>query len=197
MSDFKPMMKLAAVISLTLLLQACAAAVVAGGASAVTSASDRRTLGSQIDDSGIVVKAERALEANKTLDEQAHINVNSYNGILLLTGQAPNQDLVDTASQLVQGIQGIKEVQNQIRVGNPISFTTRSRDSWITTRVKSLLVADKEISALNIKVITESGEVFLMGLVSSSEADKAVEIARHVNGVSRVIKAFQTLYKYW
>jgi len=194
MSDFKPMVKLAAVISLTLLLQACAAAVVAGGASAVTSASDRRTLGSQIDDSGIVVKAERALEANKTLDEQAHINVNSYNGILLLTGQAPNQDLVDTASQLVQGIQGIKEVQNQIRVGNPISFTTRSRDSWITTRVKSLLVADKEISALNIKVITESGEVFLMGLVSSTEADKAVEIARHVNGVSRVIKAFETSY---
>ena len=194
MSDFKPMVKLAAVISLTLLLQACAAAVVAGGASAVTSASDRRTLGSQIDDSSIVVKAERALEANKTLDEQAHINVNSYNGILLLTGQAPNQDMVDTASQLVQGIQGIKDVQNQIRVGNPISFTTRSRDSWITTRVKSLLVADKEISALNIKVITESGEVFLMGLVSSTEADKAVEIARHVNGVSRVIKAFETSY---
>lgn len=194
MSDFKPMMKLAAAISLTLLLQACAAAVVAGGASAVTSASDRRTLGSQIDDSSIVVKAERALEANKTLDEQAHINVNSYNGILLLTGQAPSQEMVDSATQLVQGIQGIKDVQNQIRVGNPISFTTRSRDSWITTRVKSLLVADKEISALNIKVITESGEVFLMGLVSSTEADKAVEIARHVNGVSRVIKAFETSY---
>ena len=194
MSDVKPMVKLAAAISLTLLLQACAAAVVAGGASAVTSASDRRTLGSQIDDSSIVVKAKRAIEANKTLEAQAHINVNSYNGILLLTGQAPNQDLVNTASQLVQGIQGVKDVQNQIRVGNPISFTTRSRDSWITTRVKSLLVADKEISALNIKVITESGEVFLMGLVSSSEADKAVEIARHVNGVSRVIKAFETSY---
>ncbi len=194
MSNFKPMVKLAAAISLTLLLQACAAAVVAGGASAVTSASDRRTLGSQIDDSSIVVKAERALEANKTLEEKAHINVNSYNGILLLTGQAPSQDLVDTASELVKGIQGIKDVQNQIRVGNPISFTTRSRDSWITTRVKSLLVADKEVSALDIKVITESGEVFLMGLVSSSEADKAVEIARHVNGVSRVIKAFETSY---
>ena len=194
MTDFKPMVKLAAVISLTLLLQACAAAVVAGGASAVTSASDRRTLGSQIDDSSIVVKAERALDANKMLKEKAHINVNSYNGILLLTGQAPTQDLVDTASQLVQGIQGIRDVQNQIRIGNPISFTTRSRDSWITTRVKGLLVADKEVSALNIKVITESGEVFLMGLVSSSEADKAVEIARHVNGVSRVVKAFETSY---
>jgi osmotically-inducible protein OsmY len=194
MSDFKPMAKLAVALSLTLLLQACAAVVVAGGASAVTSASDRRTLGSQIDDSSIVVKAERALEGNKTLEEKAHINVNSYNGILLLTGQAPTQDMVDTAGQLVQGIQGVKDVQNQIRIGNPISFTTRSRDSWITTRVKSLLIADKEVSALDIKVITESGEVFLMGLVSSSEADKAVEIARHVNGVARVIKAFETSY---
>ncbi|MBU1436105.1 MAG: divisome-associated lipoprotein YraP [Gammaproteobacteria bacterium] len=188
------MAKLAVALSLTLLLQACAAVVVAGGASAVTSASDRRTLGSQIDDSSIVVKAERALEGNKTLEEKAHINVNSYNGILLLTGQAPTQDMVDTAGQLVQGIQGVKDVQNQIRIGNPISFTTRSRDSWITTRVKSLLIADKEVSALDIKVITESGEVFLMGLVSSSEADKAVEIARHVNGVARVIKAFETSY---
>ncbi|WP_296294655.1 division/outer membrane stress-associated lipid-binding lipoprotein [Rheinheimera sp.] len=194
MSDVKPLLKLTAIVSLTLLLQACAAAVVAGGASAVTSASDRRTLGSQIDDSSIVVKAERALEANKTLEERAHINVNSYNGILLLTGQAPSQDLVELASSLVQPIQGVKDVQNQIRVGNPISFTTRSRDSWITTRVKSLLVGDKEVSALNIKVVTENGEVFLMGLVSSSEADKAVEIARHVNGVSRVIKAFETSY---
>lgn len=194
MSELKPLLKLTAIISLTLLLQACAAAVVAGGASAVTSASDRRTLGSQIDDSSIVVKAERALEENKTLEERAHINVNSYNGILLLTGQAPSQDLVDLAASLVQPIQGVKDVQNQIRVGNPISFTTRSRDSWITTRVKSMLVADKEISALNIKVVTENGEVFLMGLVSSAEADKAVEIARHVNGVSRVIKAFETSY---
>lgn len=194
MSDIKPLLKLTAIISLTLLLQACAAAVVAGGASAVTSASDRRTLGSQIDDSSIVVKAERALEENKTLEERAHINVNSYNGILLLTGQAPSQELVELATSLVQPIQGVKDVQNQIRVGNPISFTTRSRDSWITTRVKSMLVGDKEISALNIKVVTENGEVFLMGLVSSTEADKAVEIARHVNGVSRVIKAFETSY---
>lgn len=194
MSDIKPLLKLTAVISLTLLLQACAAAVVAGGASAVTSASDRRTLGSQIDDSSIVVKAERALEENKTLEERAHINVNSYNGILLLTGQAPSQELVELATSLVQPIQGVKDVQNQIRVGNPISFTTRSRDSWITTRVKSMLVGDKEISALNIKVVTENGEVFLMGLVNSTEADKAVEIARHVNGVSRVIKAFETSY---
>ena len=91
-------------------------------------------------------------------------------------------------------VQGVRDVQNQIRVGNPISFTTKTRDSWITTRVKSLLAGDKQVSALNVRVFTENGEVFLMGLVSAAEADKAVEIARHVDGVSRVIKAFETSY---
>lgn len=194
MTHFKPMLKLVTVVGVTLLLQACAAAVVAGGASAVTSASDRRTLGSQIDDNSIVVKAERALNANTTLKERAHINIDSYNGILLLTGQAQQQQWIELAQELVQPIQGVREVQNQIRLGNPTSFTTRSRDSWISTRIKALLIADKEISALDIKVVTENGEVFLMGLVNEQEANKAVEIARHVNGVSRVIKAFETSY---
>ena len=157
-------------------------------------AKDRRTLGSQIDDNSIVVKAGNVIEANKTLDEKAHINVDSYNGVVLLTGQAQDQSMVEQAEQLVRTVQGVKDVQNQIRVANPTSFTTRSRDSWITTRVKSLLLGDKEVSALNIRVVTENGEVFLMGIVSELEADKAVEVARHVNGVSRVIKAFEIRY---
>jgi osmotically-inducible protein OsmY len=111
---------------------------------------------------------------------------------LLLTGQAPSQDLVELATQVAQNVHGVRDVQNQIRIGNPITFTTTSRDSWITTRVKSLLIADKQVSALNIKVVTENGEVFLMGIVNQFEADRAVEIARHVNGVSRVVKVFET-----
>ena len=117
MSDFKPMVKLAAAISLTLLLQACAAAVVAGGASAVTSASDRRTLGSQIDDGSIVVKAERALEANKALDEQAHINVNSYNGILLLTNSTgAGSGVVDIRTGAELALNGGLTVANNLTV---------------------------------------------------------------------------------
>lgn len=181
MFKLRDLMHLAAFATLAITLQGCAA-------------NDRRTLGSQIDDNSIVIKAGNAIEANKTLDEKANINVYSYNGVILLTGQAPAQSMVDEAGELVRPVQGAKDVQNQIRVANPTSFTTRSRDSWITTRVKSLLLADKEISALNIRVITENGEVFLMGIVGEQEADKAVEIARHVNGVSRVIKAFETQY---
>ncbi len=177
----KQIFKLATVIGLAAALQACAV-------------SDRRTIGSQIDDNSISIKAGNAIEANKTLDQKANINVYVYNGIVLLTGQAPNDDWVAVAGDLVRPVQGVRDVQNQIRVGNPISFTTKTRDSWITTRVKSLLAGDKEVSALNVRVFTENGEVFLMGLVSAAEADKAVEIARHVDGVSRVIKAFETSY---
>ncbi len=181
MLKLRNLLQLAAIATLAVALNGCAA-------------KDRRTLGSQIDDNSIVIRAGNALEANKTLEQKANINVYSYNGVILLTGQAPNQALVEQAAELVRPTQGAKDVQNQIRVGNPTSFTTRSRDSWISTRVKSLLVADKEVSALNIRVITENGEVFLMGIVTEQEADKAVEIARHVNGVSRVIKAFETQY---
>ncbi len=179
--NMKAIFKLATVLGLAVVLQACAV-------------SDRRTIGSQIDDNSISIKAGNAIEANKTLDEKANINVYVYNGIVLLTGQAPNDDWVAVAGDLVRPVQGVRDVQNQIRVGNPISFTTKTRDSWITTRVKSLLAGDKEVSALNVRVFTENGEVFLMGLVSAAEADKAVEIARHVDGVSRVIKAFETSY---
>jgi len=173
--------KLAGLVLIGALLQGCAA-------------KDRRTLGSQIDDSSIAVKAGNLIEANKTLDTKASINVFSYNGIILLTGQAPDPAMGAQAEELARSVQGVKDVQNQIRVSNPISFTTRSRDSWITTRVKSMLLADKEISGLNIRVVTENSEVFLMGIVSESEANKAVEIARHVNGVSRVVKAFEIRY---
>jgi osmotically-inducible protein OsmY len=175
----KEIIKLSAVLGFAIVLQACAV-------------SDRRTIGSQIDDNSISIKANNAIEGNKTLDQKANINVYVYNGIVLLTGQAPNDEWVGVAGDLVRPVQGVRDVQNQIRVGNPISFTTKTRDSWITTRVKSLLAGDKQVSALNVRVFTENGEVFLMGLVSAAEADKAVEIARHVDGVSRVIKAFET-----
>ncbi len=181
MLNFKNFFKLSTVIALAVALQACAV-------------SDRRTIGSQIDDNSIAIKANNAIEGNKTLDTQANINVYVYNGVVLLTGQAPDENWVNVAGDLVRPVQGVRDVQNQIRVGNPITFTTKTRDSWITTRVKSLLAADKEVSALNVRVFTENGEVFLMGLVSAEEADKAVEIARHVNGVSRVVKAFETSY---
>lgn len=163
------------------LLQACAV-------------SDRRSMGNQIDDNTLDVRVENALEKNKQLEDQANINVYVYNGVVLLTGQAPSQDMIDTAGQLAQAIEGIKEVQNQVRLGNPVSFTTRTRDSYITSNIKTQLLADKEISSQNIRIVTENGEVFMMGIVNETEGNKAIEIARHVNGVAQVIKLFEVKY---
>lgn len=185
------MKQILALVGVVLLLQGCAAAVVAGGATAVTSAHDRRTLGSQIDDNAIVIKARRALREDDLTARGSNLNVTSYNGVLLLTGQTANERVKEQAQRLVQDIPSVKTVHNQIRIGNNTSLTTRTRDSWIGTKVKSQLLADEQVSGLNIRVVTENQEVFLMGLVSGAEADRAVEIARNVEGVVRVIKAFE------
>ncbi|MBU2070513.1 MAG: BON domain-containing protein [Gammaproteobacteria bacterium] len=183
--------KLIAALTLLALLQGCAAAVVAGGAGAVTAANDRRTLGAQIDDKNVVLKAQRALADNAATAEGSNINVTSYNGVILLTGQTRNEQIRQQAQALVRQLDGVRDVQNQIRLSNNTALTTRTRDSWISTKVKTQLLADKQVSGLNIKVVTENAEVFLMGIVSEQEAAKAVEITRHVEGVARVIRAFE------
>jgi osmotically-inducible protein OsmY len=183
--------KLLCACTLVALLQGCAAAVVAGGATAVTSANDRRTLGAQIDDKNVVLKAVRALADHPATAEGSNINVTSYNGVMLLTGQTRTEQIRQQAGALVAKIDGVRDVQNQIRLGNNTGMTTRTRDSWISTKVKTQLLADEQVSGLNIKVVTENAEVFLMGLVNDQEAAKAVDIARHVDGVARVVRAFE------
>lgn len=182
--------KLLLVLATSWLLQGCAAAVLAGGATAVTSAGDPRSLGSQIDDRSIQLKVLRALDENPETKKQGNINMTSYNGVVLLTGQVPNERVREVAGEISK-VEGVKDVHNQLRVGSEISFGTGSKDSWITTRIKSKFLADKNVSGLNVKVVTENGEVFLMGLVSQREADQAVALARNVDGVARVIKAFE------
>jgi osmotically-inducible protein OsmY len=183
--------KLMCAAGIVLVLQGCAAAVVAGGATAVTSANDRRTLGAQIDDKNVVLKAVRLLADDPATAEGSNINITSYNGVVMLTGQTASEQIRQRAGALIRPIDGVRDVQNQIRIGNNTALTTRTRDGWISTKVKSQLLADKQVSGLNIKVVTENAEVFLMGLVSEQEAAKAVEIARHVEGVARVVRAFE------
>lgn len=183
--------KLIALTAAIVLLQGCAAAVVAGGATAASAANDRRTLGSQLDDNSIVIRARRTIGTADSIPDSSNINVTSYNGVILLTGQVSSDAIKQQAEQLIKDTPGVRDIHNQIRLGNSTSLTTRTRDSWITTKVKTQLLADDDVAGLNIKVVTENGEVFLMGLVQGPEADKAVDIARHVDGVARVVKAFE------
>lgn len=185
--------KLITLLAIIWLLQGCAAAVVAGTASAVSAANDRRTIGSQIDDNNIEIKATIALKKVPTLSAKANISVVSVNGTILLVGQVPSNSLMSQAEQAVRNAVAVKHIHNQLRIGTRIGITTQTHDTWLTSKVKTKLLTAETITGNNIKVVTENSEVFLMGLVSEAEADQAVEIARHINGVARVIKAFEYL----
>lgn len=187
------MIKKVALLVSILALQGCAAAIVAGTAGAVSAATDRRTIGSQIDDNNIEIKSMLEIKAQDDLAKHANISVVSLNGVVLLLGQTPTEEMRVSAERALKNVIGITKIHNQIRIGNNTGITTRTHDSWLTSKVKTQLLTEETISANDIKVVTENGEVFLMGLVSRHEANIAVELARNVSGVVKVIKVFEYL----
>lgn len=172
----------------------CAPLIVAtGAATAVTVAQDRRTVGAFVDDEIIELKATSAINQDDELKREAHINVTSLNGIVLLTGEAPTIELRDRVLTKVRGVTGVRRTVNEIRVAAASPFSQRSRDSWLTGKVKSKLFAVKELGSSQIKVITENDAVYLMGLLNRQEAELATEAAREVGGIERVVKLFEYL----
>lgn len=180
-----------AIISLCYLLQGCASALVAGTVVTVSAVNDPRTIGSQVDDTKIELQATLELMKDDGISKHTNINVVSYNGHVLLVGQSPNQFLIDNANKIIAALAGVKEVHNQIKIGTPASLSTKSMDTWITTKVKSNLLTDEVVQGHLIKVVTENKEVYLMGIVDAEQANKAAEIASKVNGVTQVITVFQ------
>ena len=179
------------VLASAALLQGCIAAAgvaVVGGAAVAT---DKRTLGKQIDDQGIELDAYNQLSENKSLKKQTNISVISMNASLLIIGQAPTPHLKNEAMKILNNIKGVEQVHDHLRLGNPIAVTTKTNDAWLTTKIKAKLFASDKFNATNIKVVTENAEVFLLGLVSEADASEAVEITRNVAGVSRVYKMFE------
>jgi osmotically-inducible protein OsmY len=174
-------------------IQGCAAVVVGAGVSAASAAHDRRTLGTQLDDKTAGSRLSIALSKDETINTQTNINVHVFNGTALLLGQAPNEQLIRKAQALAESVKNIKKLHNQIRIASPISTATRSHDLWLASKIKTKLLSDKRIDGLHVEVEVEYSEVFLMGLVSEKEASIAVDIARNVDGVKQVIKAFEYL----
>jgi osmotically-inducible protein OsmY len=174
------------------LLQACAPVVVGGAAATGTAvAIDRRTAGIMVDDQAVELKTLDAILSDKELYEQTHISSTSFNGLVLLTGQAPRAELRERAERIVSAYPEVRRVVNEITISAPNSVMTRTSDTWITTKVKTLMFAEKNFNGNNVKVVTENGTVYLMGLVRRAESDKAVAIARQVKGVQRVVKVFE------
>jgi len=175
-------------------LTGCVAVVATGAVVGTDMAAGRRSSGSYIEDGTIELKTTAALSNDASIKESSSISVTSYNRIVLLVGQAPSQQLKNHAADIVRKTDNIRRVHNEIRISAPDSFLTGTSDSWITTKAKSLLLAEKELSSSHIKIITENGEIFLMGMVTRAEADKAIAIVREIAGVERVVQVFEYIH---
>ncbi len=173
------------------LLGGCVAAVGAGVVTGAAVAHDRRTSGTFIDDNVIELKARGELQNDKELWNYSHLSVTCFNNILLLTGESPSEALRQRAAQIVANVQKVRKVHNEVVVAAPSSMLSRSGDTLTTGKVKTALVNNDDIDATRIKVVTENGVVFLMGLVTQKEADTATEVARRVGGVQRVVRIFE------
>lgn len=180
-----------AVLMSALLLQGCIAAAVVGTAAVGTkAATDPRTVGTQVDDGTLELRVNSALSKDEQIKKEARINVTAYQGKVLLAGQAPNLELASRAKQIAMGVEGITEVFNEVRQGKPIGLGDASSDTWITTKVRSQLLGSDQVKSSNVKVTTENGEVFLLGLVTDREGKAAADIASRVSGVKHVTTAF-------
>ncbi|WP_424405888.1 division/outer membrane stress-associated lipid-binding lipoprotein [Pasteurella sp. PK-2025] len=186
--------KLAMIIGSAILLQGCVAATIAGTAAVATKvATDPRSVGTQIDDETLEEKVRFAINKDAQVKSEARINIVSYTGRVLLIGQAPSNSVSDVAESLAKGVEGVSNVYNQIRIQPNLTFGQIAKDSIITTEVKSKMLLDARVKTSDVKVITENGEVFLIGNLTQSQADAAADLARNISGVKKVIKVVQYL----
>jgi osmotically-inducible protein OsmY len=173
-------------------LAGCAPLIV--GTAAVGTAmvvTDRRTSGAQLDDETIEVRAASRLK--DALGDRVHINVSSYNRQVLLTGEAPTEAMKQQAEQVVSRVENVRGLVNDIAVMAPTSLTQRSNDTLITGKVRASFVDASDLQTSAFRVVTERGNVYLMGRVSAREADRATAIARQISGVQRVVRIFEVL----
>jgi len=186
------MKKLLTISILALSLSGCAGGIVVAGAAAGTSVfQDNRTIAEQLDDKNITYLVERKLHKNDQLNEQTKINVATINGTVLLTGRATTDEARELAAETTSDIEGIDRIYNRVEVGRFKTLTENSRDTWITSKVKTNMLAEKGLTSGQIKVITDNKVTYLMGLVNRDTANLATNVATHTPDVVKVVKLFE------
>jgi osmotically-inducible protein OsmY len=152
-----------------------------------------RSIGNKIDDQFIApqVRANISRAHVDLTDPTSHIVITSYNGVVLLAGQTPRSELKSAAEQAARKVQNVAKVHNELQVMQPTSLLARSNDTLLTTKIKAQMVADATVPGSRIKVITENGIVYLMGLVSRQEANRATSLVQSTAGVQKIVKLFQ------
>ena len=169
-------------------LQGCVEMVVGAAVVGTFSAADRRTVGAQTEDKGIIIKGEA--RSSNIVGDQGHVNVTSFNRKVLLTGEVRDEQMKSAVERDIARIEGVQSIVNELEVGPLSSFSARSNDSYITSKVVASFVDAKDIFANSFKTVTERGTVYLMGRVTQREGARAAEIASGIAGVLKVVKLF-------
>ena len=181
---------------ITLLLGAivitgCTTVVDATTKKPIESSPSKRTFGTFIDDERLEVIA--GVNINKAHPDlrRSNIKATSYNGVLLLTGQAPNDELRLLAGQTTAKIKDVRQVHNEIKVNGNTAFLSRTSDSWLVTKVRTVFITNKKIDSGKVKIVVEDGTVYLMGLVTRADADHIAGVTSRVGGVKEVVRVFE------
>lgn len=170
-------------------LQGCFPVVAGGAFASAAMIADRRTSGAFLEDESIEWKTRAALR--ERFGSSANISVTSYNRNVLLTGQIADEAGRVEAGRIAAGIDNVSGIVNEVEIAGLSSLTSRSNDALITSRVKARFVDDQSFAANHVKVVTEAGTVFLMGILTQREADAATEVARTTLGVQKVVRVFE------
>jgi osmotically-inducible protein OsmY len=169
-------------------LSACAPILLGGAVMGTFAATDRRTVGNQVEDQSIELKGMNRLSGR--YGDKGHISINSYNRKVLLTGEVPTDAAKADAEEQAKGIENVRAVVNELQVGLPTSLATRSNDTFITGKVKASLIDAKDVFANSFLINTQRGTVYLMGRVTEREGARGASIAAGVSGVTKVVKVF-------
>jgi len=172
------------------LLHGCAPLVIGGAAATgVLVSEDRRTVGTMTDDTAIETKASSRI--GDGLKGNIHVNITSFNGIVLLSGEVPDAKSKDQAGRIAQAVEKVRSVHNELAVAPVTPLSVRTNDAVTTSKVKARFVDGQKFNPVHVKVVTENGVVYLLGLVRKQEAADATEITRTTSGVSKVVRLFE------
>jgi osmotically-inducible protein OsmY len=176
-----------------LFLIAVASVASVAGCTSLSNDPSRRTPGVAFDDTMLEVIVEREIRKSSKEYKGSHIVIQAFNGVVLIAGQVPTEALRTQASSVAEGVNKVRKIHNELTVAGPTSMVARSNDAWLTTKVKTRLIASGEAEGTKIKVLTENSVVYLQGLITREQADKAVDVAKEIYGIQKIVKVFEYL----
>ncbi len=180
-----------ALLCATFLVSGCGSLLASMDSNAIEDDPGERTMGQQIEDESIETKTMVNIRAADDAFDEAHLVIVSYNGYVLIAGQVASQALKEKATAVGREVRGVRRIYNELEVASPSSGMTRTSDTWITTKVKAWLLGYTDTPGMRIKVVTENGVVYLMGLATQEESERVANVAANISGVQRVVRLFE------